>query len=67
MEFCFVALEMTHKSGRKPEIFNSDQRFQFTTSAFVAKLQGKSRSAAQAESDDMTTSMFRGCGAGSNT
>jgi putative transposase len=38
-EFCLDALEMALGDGRKPEIFHSDQGCQFTSSAFVARLQ----------------------------
>jgi len=37
-EFCLQALEMALSGGRKPEIFHSDQRCQFTSSDFVARL-----------------------------
>jgi putative transposase len=37
-EFCLDALEMALGSGRKPEIFHSDQGCQFTSSAFVERL-----------------------------
>jgi putative transposase len=40
-EFCLEALEMALSSGRKPEIFHSDQGCQFTSSDFVAKLRGE--------------------------
>ena len=38
-EFCLEALEMALSSGRKPEVFHSDQGCQFTSSDFVARLQ----------------------------
>jgi putative transposase len=38
-EFCLVALEMALGSGRKPDVFHSDQGCQFTSSVFVARLQ----------------------------
>ena len=38
-EFCLEALEMALGSGRKPEVFHSDQGCQFTSSDFVARLQ----------------------------
>jgi putative transposase len=38
-EFCLDALEMALGDGRKPEVFHSDQGCQFTSSAFVARLQ----------------------------
>jgi putative transposase len=37
-EFCLEALEMALGSGRKPDVFHSDQGCQFTSSAFVGKL-----------------------------
>lgn len=40
-EFCLQALEMALGSGRKPEIFHSDQGCQFTSADFVARLQAK--------------------------
>ena len=40
-EFCLDALEMALSSGRKPEIYHSDQGCQFTSSEFVARLQGE--------------------------
>jgi putative transposase len=41
MEFCLEALEMALGDGRKPEVFHSDQGCQFTSSAFVARLQAE--------------------------
>jgi putative transposase len=38
MEFCLDALELALGGGRKPEIFYSDQGWQFTSGDFVAKL-----------------------------
>jgi putative transposase len=38
-EFCLDALEMALGDGRKPEVFHSDQGCQFTSSAFVARLE----------------------------
>jgi putative transposase len=38
-EFCLDALEMALASGRKPEIFHSDQGCQFTSGVFVGRLQ----------------------------
>ncbi len=38
-EFCLEALEMALSSGRRPQIFHSDQGCQFTSSDFVARLQ----------------------------
>jgi putative transposase len=38
-EFCLEALEMALGSGRKPDVFHSDQGCQFTSSDFVARLQ----------------------------
>ena len=38
-EFCLKALEIALEGGRRPEIFHSDQGWQFTSSIFVAKLQ----------------------------
>ena len=38
-EFCLDALEMALASGRRPEIFHSDQGCQFTCGAFVEQLQ----------------------------
>ena len=40
-EFCLDALEMALSSGHRPEIFHSDQGCQFTSSGFVARLQGE--------------------------
>jgi putative transposase len=40
-EFCLDALEMALSSGHRPEIFHSDQGCQFTSSDFVARLQGE--------------------------
>ena len=40
-EFCLQALEMALSSGRKPEIFHSDQGCQFTSADYVAKLRGE--------------------------
>jgi len=37
-EFCLEALEMAHSSGRRPQIFHSDQGCQFTSTDFVARL-----------------------------
>ena len=37
-ELCLQALEMALSSGRKPEIFHSDQGSQFTSADFVARL-----------------------------
>ena len=36
-EFCLEAMEMAQSSGRKPDVFHSDQGCQFTSSAFVGK------------------------------
>ena len=41
MEFCLEALEMSLASGRKPQIFHSDQGCQFTSSAFVKRLKAE--------------------------
>ena len=38
-EFCLEALEMALSSGRRPQIFHSDQGCQFTSSDFVVRLQ----------------------------
>jgi putative transposase len=38
-EFCRDALEMALGGGRKPAVFHSDQSCQFTSGAFVARLQ----------------------------
>ncbi len=38
-EFCLEALEMALSSGRKPQIFYSDQGCQFSSTDFVARLQ----------------------------
>jgi len=38
-EFCLEALEMALSSGRRPQIFHSDQGCQFTSSDFMARLQ----------------------------
>jgi putative transposase len=40
-KFCLEALEMALGSGRKPDVFHSDQGCQFTSSAFVGKLQAE--------------------------
>ena len=40
-QFCMDALEMALESGRRPEIFHSDQGCQFTSVDFVAKLQAE--------------------------
>ena len=40
-EFCLDALEMALGNGRKPEIFHSDQGFQFTSTAFMGRLKAK--------------------------
>ena len=40
-EFCLEALEMALGSCRKPGVFHSDQGCQFTSSAFVGKLQAE--------------------------
>jgi putative transposase len=40
-EFCLEALEMALSSGRRPEIFHSDQGCQFTSGNFLARLQAK--------------------------
>jgi putative transposase len=40
-EFCLEALDMALGSGRKPEIFHSDQVCQFTSSDYVARLQAE--------------------------
>jgi len=40
-EFCLEALEMALASGRKPQIFHSDQGCQFTSSAFVQRLKAE--------------------------
>jgi putative transposase len=40
-EFCLEALEMALSSGRRPQIFHSDQGCQFTSTDFVARLQGE--------------------------
>ena len=41
IQFCMDALEMVLASGRKPEIFHSDQGCQFTSADYVAKLQAE--------------------------
>jgi len=41
-EFCLQALEVALSSGRKPEIFHSDQGCQFTSSDFVVRLRKES-------------------------
>jgi len=38
-EFCLEALEMVLGGGRKPEVFHSDQGYQFPSSVFVSRLQ----------------------------
>ena len=40
-EFCLEALEMALSSGRKPEIFHSDQGCQYTSTEFVARLKAE--------------------------
>ncbi len=40
-EICLDALEMAPGSCRKPGVFHSDQGCQFTSSAFVGKLQAE--------------------------
>jgi putative transposase len=40
-EFCLQTLEMALSSGRRPEIFHSDQEYQFTSTDFVARLQAE--------------------------
>jgi len=40
-EFCLEAMEIALGSGRKPDVFHSDQGCQFTSSAFVGKLQAE--------------------------
>jgi putative transposase len=40
-EFCLVALEMALSSGRRPQIFHSDQGCQFTSTDFVGRLQAE--------------------------
>jgi putative transposase len=40
-EFCLEALEMALSSGRRPQIFHSDQGCQFTSTDFVARLQAE--------------------------
>ena len=39
-KFCMEALEMALGSGRKTQIFHSNQGCQFTSTDFVALLQG---------------------------
>jgi putative transposase len=41
MEFCLEALGMTLEGGRKLQIFHSNQGWQFTSAAFVARLQAE--------------------------
>jgi putative transposase len=38
-EFCLEALGMAFSSGRRPQIFNSDQGCQFTSPDFLARMQ----------------------------
>ncbi len=40
-EFCLEALEMALASGRKPQIFHSDQGYQCTSGGFVAQLKSE--------------------------
>jgi len=40
-EFCLEALDMALASGRKPQIFHSDQGCQFTSSGFVGRLKAE--------------------------
>jgi len=40
-EFCLEALEMALSSGRRPQIFHSDQGCLFTSTDFVARLQAE--------------------------
>jgi putative transposase len=41
MEFCLQTLEIALEAGRKPEVFHSDQRCQFTSTDFLARLQAE--------------------------
>jgi len=63
-EFCLEALEMALSSGRRPQVFHSDQGCQFTSTDFVARSQASrsSKSACQEESAVTTTSWSNGCG-----
>ncbi len=40
-QFCMDALEMALASGRRPEIFHSDQGCQFTSADYLAKLKAE--------------------------
>jgi putative transposase len=40
-DFCLEALEMACSSGRRPQIFHSDQGCQFTSTDFVARLRAE--------------------------
>jgi putative transposase len=40
-EFCLEALEMALSSGRRPQIFQSDQGCQLTSTDYVARLQAE--------------------------
>ncbi|WP_233130367.1 DDE-type integrase/transposase/recombinase [Synechococcus sp. 1G10] len=40
-ELCLEALEVALASGRKPQIFQSDQGCQFTSTAFVGRLKSE--------------------------
>ena len=64
MDFCLEALEMSLASGRKPQIFHSDQGCQFTSSAFVQRLKAEDiKISWSGRGGALTTSWWRGCGA----
>jgi putative transposase len=67
-EFCLEALEMALSSGRRPQIFLSDQGCQFTSNEFVGRLQAeKIKISWSGKSAATTTSWSKGFGAPSNT
>jgi putative transposase len=61
-EFCLEALEMAISSGRRPEIFHSDQGSQYTSGDFVARLQAERIKISWSGSAATTTSRLKGCG-----
>ena len=62
-DFCAEALEEVLARGR-PDVFNTDQRNQFTSGEFTQVLQNHGwRSAWTGRDDTQTTSSLSGCGA----
>ena len=62
-EFCLQALDEAIERWGVPEIFNSDQGSQFTSTEFVKRLKARrSRSATMAKADASTTSSWNDCG-----